>query len=53
MEKIDQIVENLDKRSESNSYIVEYLIQIIKGIQRIAPNQVDYILDCSLHNQQH
>lgn len=53
MDKIDQIVENLDKRSESNEYIVEYLIDIIKGIRKTSPKQVDSYLDIVIHNQQH
>lgn len=54
MSKIEQIVENLDQKSnESNAYIIEYLIDIINAIEKIAPNQVNLILDTSLHNQQH
>ena len=51
--KIDQIIETLDQKSnESNAYIIEYLVQIINGIERLAPKQVNYILDAAIHNQQ-
>jgi len=50
--QIDQIVDNLDKRHESSEYIVEYLKDVIKGLQRVAPRQVNAYLEITLHNQQ-
>jgi hypothetical protein len=53
MNQIDQIVETLDKRGESDAYIVEYLRDIIKGLQVVAPKQVNNYLDITIQNQQH
>lgn len=53
MNKIDQIVETLDKRGESDAYVVEYLKDIIKGLQAVAPKQVNNYLYIIILNQQH
>jgi hypothetical protein len=50
--QIDQIVDNLDKRNESSEYIVEYLKDVIKGLQRVSPRRVNAYLEITLHNQQ-
>ena len=52
MNKIDQIVENLQDRGESKEYIIDYLTDIIKGLQQVAPKQVDSYLDVTLRNQE-
>lgn len=49
--KIDQIIETLDKRKESDSYIVEYLRDIIKGLQQVEPKKVNSYLDIVIQNQ--
>jgi hypothetical protein len=49
--QIDQIVETLDKRGESDAYIVEYLKDIIKGLQQVAPHPVNVYLNITLKNQ--
>ena len=51
-ELIDQIVENLQDRGESKEYIIDYLTDIIKGLQQVAPKQVDSYLDVTLRNQE-
>lgn len=50
--QIDQIVDKLDKRNESSEYIVEYLKDVIKGLQQVATRQVNAYLEITLHNQQ-
>jgi predicted KAP-like P-loop ATPase len=51
-ELIDQIVENLQDRGESKEYIIDYLTDIIKGLQQVASKQVDSYLDVTLRNQE-
>ena len=49
--KVDWIVEKLDKKSnESNADTIEYLANIIKGLQSVSPKPVNSYLDVTMWN---
>lgn len=48
--RIEKILEILSDRNESDQYIIDYLTDIISGLEEVEPKKVKKYLDITIHN---